>query len=424
MEFNHVSNFFKKNHIISILVLATITLTFHFSKASITSEHPEKPFLSSLPVLLLTPSLEYKPEEDQLTLHPERGLFFSFLKPNGYNFSYKLQGTSPDSPQAPAIFIIPGIGGVPSNKSVMYLSELAYNLGYSVITLTSSTHWSFAMAASSSGRTGHLPDDSRDLYNIIKHIKTKLEKKHHFYPSKWGILGSSYGTLDGSFLMAQDLKEKSFNFEFLFLINPPLNRSTAIAKVDDYFATGDQWPSKKKTSLKFEFLNRFNLFKILSIDSYETFRFVFPMEESELAWLMSKNFRDIILNSALIGNKLENIETKSANEAFNGNIIDYLRERLYKKHHKAHSPDDYFKLEQESNLTSILNQNNAEILTSKKVILFHSTNDYLSFPEGSSTLNELNKIEQHIYPFGGHLGILTDDNVIKDIQSSLVQLKY
>ena len=146
------------------------------------------------------------------------------------------------------------------------------------------------------------------------------------------------------------------------------------------------------------------------------------MTENELSWLLGSSFRDVVLNTAYVSNLLENIETSSAEKAFQGDILNYLRERLYKKYYGAQTPEDYLKLEQESDLSYALAKNNSEILNTKKVILFHSTNDYLSFPENNSILDEL-KMEKHIYPFGGHLGMITDMTIIKDLESTLVRLK-
>ena len=413
----------KKTKLLNLILMSLVILILSIqfaAQASPTSEHPEKPFLSSIPILFLSPSPNYSPKEAALTLHPERGAFVAFLKPNKYKYTYKVQ---PD-PQAPALIIIPGIGGVADDKSTLFLSELAYKNGYTVLTLTSSTHWSFALAVSTSGRAGHLPDDSKDLYQVIKAIKSKLEKQYHIQPATWGLMGTSYGALDSSFLFAQDLDEKEFQFQSLTLINPPLNRSTAITKVDQFFNYGNQWPAEKQNDLQLDFFNRLNLVNLhmIPLKTYDDLQSAFPMTENELSWLLGSSFRDVVLNTAYVSNLLENIETSSAEKAFQGDILNYLRERLYKKYYGAQTPEDYLKLEQESDLSYALAKNNSEILNTKKVILFHSTNDYLSFPENNSILDEL-KMEKHIYPFGGHLGMITDMTIIKDLESTLVRLK-
>lgn len=408
------------NPILMSLVILLLSIQFA-AQASPTSEHPEKPFLSTIPILFLSPSQNYVTKESSLTLHPERGAFAaSIFRQNKFNYNFKIQ---PD-PQAPAIIIIPGMGGVSDEKSTLYLSELAYKNGYTIITITSTTHWSFALAASSSGRVGHLPDDSKDLYEVIKLIKSKLEKSYQISPSAWSLMGASYGALDSSFLFAQDLEDKVFQFQSVILINPPLNRTMAVMKVDQFYNQGKQWPSQKKKDLEFDFLGRLVLvnLKMIPINTYTDLRSYFPMAEEELAWLLGSTFRKVVLNSAFISNRLENIETSLNEDAFQGDIVSYIRESLYKKHYGAQTPEDYLKLEQESDFMTALSKNNSEILNNKKVVLFHATNDFLSFPESDDLLNELN-MEKHIYPFGGHVGMISDAAVIKDLESTLIRLK-
>lgn len=417
-------SFLIKSNIAFTLVLTVVAL---FSsvvvQASATSEHPEKPFLSSIPAVLLAPSAKFNTDVGSLTLYPERSKLVSEKSKNLLQYNYKIQS----DPNAPMIIVIPGIGGLANSSSALYSAEMAYNLGYSIITLPSTTHWSFALAASATGRTGHMPADAKDLYQVIKAIKVKLEESHSIHPSQWGLIGASYGTLDSSFLMAQDLNEKVFNFQFLIVINPPLNRTLATTKVDEYYAYGKQWPDRKKSNLE-----RFMVQRILSatrginpIDTYQELEHAFPVEEKELAWLMAKLFRSVVLNSAGIGNLVEqsqNPSSTSPGASQSTLITDYLREKLYKKHYGAQKEVDFLKLENESNLSYALSKNNSELVRTKKIILFHSTNDYLSFPEGQDILNQLS-VEKYVYPYGGHLGILSDEIVLQQMKDVLMRLK-
>lgn len=402
------------------LIIIFSTFFHHYVFASAASENPNKPFLSSIPAVLLEPSHEFNPKVSSLTLHPERSAISPFTKKNKLSYTYKIQNNT----EAPMVILIPGIGGTANSNAILYLSEVVYKLGYSVITLTSSTHWSFALAASTSGRTGHLPADSSDMYQVIKAIKVIIEEKFQIHPSQWGLIGISYGTLDASFLLAQDLDQKEFKFNFLITINPPLSRSIAIEKVDQYFSIGAQWPKRKKKALELLFINRLlNVNQNINpIDTFNELEHAFPLEEQDLAWLMGDMFRRAILNTAYVGNRLENIPTQSSSDAFHGTMQNYLREKLYKKYYHAKSNKDYQRLENESELSYALNKNNSESMKNKKVILFHGMNDYLSFPEGEFILDQL-AVEKFVYSYGGHLGLLSDDKMIKDFQSVLLRLK-
>lgn len=164
-----------------------------------------KPFLSSMATLLLSNTPSFKMIIQKISLHPERDHLFKFKKKmDSLNYAFKLQS----NPKASMIVIIPGIGSTATDASTLYLAEQVYSLGFSVITLPSSTHWSFALAASSKGATGYLPSDSLDMYELLNAIKQNIYDNHSITPKHWGVLGTSYGTLDSAFLMKRDIEKK------------------------------------------------------------------------------------------------------------------------------------------------------------------------------------------------------------------------
>ncbi len=406
-------SFFYLLFIYIFLAIYLILLPNAFGSA--TSESAHKPFLSSIPVLLLEPSRHFKPHGASLTLWPERSTQMGNPKKNRIEYSYLLQ----EDLKAPMVILIPGMGGNASSNSLLYLAEIVYRSGYSVVLIPSSTHWSFALAASASGRTGHIPEDARDMHRVIQFIKGALEEKYQIQPSQWGLLGISYGALDGAFLL--NLNEGATQFNFLIMVNPPLNRSLAISKVDQYYAEGERWPKRKKDALEIHLVNRMLSVNtsINPIDTLQELERAFPLDEKELAWLLSRTFRISISHTAQIGNLLEQGEASSD---FRGNMIDYLRESIYKKRFKASTEDEFIKLEGQSELMTAIANNKADTEGAKKIILFHSTNDYLSFPEGLKSLDQL-PVEKHIYPYGGHLGLISDDKMIQDLEFVLSQIK-
>jgi hypothetical protein len=318
------------------------------------------------------------------------------------------------------IFLIPGMGGISFNGPTLYLAEIAFQQGFSVITLPSTTHWTFALAASASGRTGYLPEDSKDMYQLMNVIRAALVKKYHIKPKLWGLLGYSYGSLDGAFVLQQDLHSRLYNFDFLLMINPPLNRAVAIGKLDQYFAYGDQWtPGYRRSLLGFAQGRSSEIDKgQRRINTYRLLEEAFPLEEPVLAWLMAYEIRRGLLNTAFVGDLLEDRGTHSADEAFKGSIGKYLQERVY----RAKTADSASsEMEQASELSAVLTDNVKE-LAPKKIILFHSTNDYFSFPESEAMLKQA-VFETHLYDFGGHMGLISDESLIRDLQLSLAKLK-
>lgn len=406
---------------VTLFVVATIQPLSSLAWASSLMDHPERPFLSSVPALFLT-APQFSPHTETLNRFPARRLKISGL--NGYQdlrYTFRLQSNK----QAPVVFLIPGVGGTAETNTNLFLAELAYREGFAVITLPSTTHWSFALAGSTSGRPGHLPDDAKDLYQVMAMIKKNLEKNHGLQASKWGLVGYSYGGLDASFILDHDSRNKFFNFSFAVLISPPLERSVAIQKIDRYFAMGANWPENYKQQL-----NSFAQGRLVeiskggrSINSFEALEAAFPLKEAALAWLLANEFRRGILNSAHVGNLIENKSGSTINKAFVGSIGDYLNQTVQaQKNASSESAEPMANLAKASELKTVLNKNSSSLLRGRQVVIFHSRNDYTSFPEGESFLNTL-PIQKHIYDFGGHLGFLSDRQVLSDLRAVLNQLK-
>lgn len=393
--------------------------------ASPTSEHPEFPFLSSAPALFLHPS-NYEPKEAQITFHSERTEKLLLPEQNRLVYTFSIQ----KNPTAPLLFLIPGMGGFAFNGNTLYLAEIAFNLGYSVVTLPSTTHWSFAVAASSTGRTGYLPDDSQDMYFLISVIKKNLMRAYTINPNKWGLMGYSYGALDGAFLIAQDLKQHKFNFDFLLMLNPPLNRATAIAKVDKYFADGQRWSEKRRFNISSLAIGRFIDINdgLIKIETFDQLKSAFPLKESALSWLLAREFVTSVASSAYFGDLIENKKTPSTSagksSAFNTSITQYLRDSVYPAKMKS-THASLKTVEAQSELLTVLEQNKGELTSHTKVVMFHSLNDFLSFPEGTPILNTLknHKIEMKLFPFGGHMGFISDTSVVEELKAKLNSLK-
>jgi hypothetical protein len=206
------------------------------------------------------------------------------------------------------------------------------------------------------------------------------------------------------------------------MISPPLNRTTAIAKADQYFSYGEPWPSAYRNSLKGFALGR--AAEINSgqrkIDTYNQLEKAFPLKEPILAWIMASEFRNTILNTAKMGNFIESQNTLLAQEAFKGSITNYLREVVY-KNKLDHSDSSLSEIENDSELATVMREN-ANQFAKKKIILFHSTNDFFSFPESENLLNQ-GFYESHIYGFGGHLGYISDQSLVEDLKLTLLKLK-
>lgn len=380
---------------------------------------PLSPFLSSIPALFLQPN-DFEPDEAEITLHPERTDLPVYSDRNRLHYTYALQ----EDKTAPLLFVVPGTGGTANQSNTLFLAEIAYRQGYSVVTIPSTSHWSFALAASSDGRTGYLPKDGADNYKLLLTLRYRLEREEGIRPRKFGLIGFSYGGLDGEQLIQQDQRQHQFGFSFLIMINTPLNLMAAIQKVDNYYNQGSSWPEKTRMGLKSFAVGRSIDIANgrIKINTPEDLKRAFPLREERLAWILASSFRDSIRESALAAELVAG-RNVSAQEALPEtlDIGTYLKEKVFTPISKK----------QKRPIESLIADNNLMIAnahlangtpTTVKTIVFHSEDDFLSFPEFSDRLGGL-PAELHVAPSGGHLGNLTNPSVIKELKEVLLRVK-
>lgn len=374
-------------------------------------------FLESLPVLFMQ-AHDYEPTEHQLTLFPERSELPLIGDRNRLTYTYALQA----DPTAPLVFVLPGTGGAANQNSTLAVAEMAFKAGYSVITVPSTSHWSFAIAASSNGRTGFPPKDGEDNYRFLLTLKYRLEREAHLQPRQFGLIGFSYGGLDGDQLLRQDLRQKGFLFDFFIAINPPLDLMTAIRKVDRYHAASNGWSQQRiETLLGFaqgRFLEVAN--GHYQLETTADAERVFPLSEEKLAWLLSHNFRESVKDSASIAETVAGNPSgrfKSLSTSIETYLLDKVITPLSSKLHI--SVDELLSSLQ---FLGNLKPEQKRKLVKTKLILFHAKNDFLSFPEELKKLDAL-PLELRLYENGGHLGNMTTSSFRRDLRATLVRLK-
>jgi len=140
----------------------------------------------------------------------------------------------PQSHPAPLLFILPGIGSNAYSGLGTYFAGLFHEQDFQIVVLPSPMSWGFGLAASRSGAPGFAPDDARDLYDAMQRTLAVLETCYRVEPTRIAFMGASLGALEGAYLSIIDANERKIGIDTYLLVNPPLDLTYALTKVDEW----------------------------------------------------------------------------------------------------------------------------------------------------------------------------------------------
>jgi len=135
---------------------------------------------------------------------------------------------------APLAIVIAGTGGDGNTSKLSILRGALYGAGYHVLTMPSPTFPGFIVSASSTGVSGDLLQDSRDLYAAIGQILGHLPRRIHI--TDIDILGYSLGGAHAAVVKAIDAASAKPQFHRALMINPPVSLIASISRLDKLFA--------------------------------------------------------------------------------------------------------------------------------------------------------------------------------------------
>lgn len=140
-------------------------------------------------------------------------------------YLYRLQRES-----APLVFIIAGTGGGHNTSHNQITARALYDAGMHVVSLASPSQSGFITAAGSTGVPGNLPIDARDMYEVMKSIRKKLDADDRI--TDWYLTGYSLGASHSAYIARLDRDEGDFGFSRVLLVNPPLSLYNSVSRLD------------------------------------------------------------------------------------------------------------------------------------------------------------------------------------------------
>jgi hypothetical protein len=135
---------------------------------------------------------------------------------------------------APLVIVIAGTGSDGNSTSQARLRAILYGAGYHVLTMPSPTFPRFITAASSTGVSGDLLQDGRDLYAAMQAILARLPPRARF--TDLHIIGYSLGGANAAIVKSLDATEHHLNIHRAVMINPPVSLFSSLERLDLLFA--------------------------------------------------------------------------------------------------------------------------------------------------------------------------------------------
>jgi len=136
---------------------------------------------------------------------------------------------------APLAIVIAGTGGDGNTSKLSILRGALYAAGYHVLTMPSPTFPGFIVSTSSTGVSGDLMQDSRDLYAAIVQILAKLPRRIQI--TDIDILGYSLGGANAAVVKSIDAGEHKLHIHRALMINPPVSLIESVSRLDKLFVT-------------------------------------------------------------------------------------------------------------------------------------------------------------------------------------------
>jgi len=365
-------------------------------------------------------------EGRSITIFPERVTPDVFFYGSKLLYSVALQDS-----KAPLIFLIAGTGASHNGSKSVNMAKAFYQAGFHVVSISSPTYNNFVIAASKTGVVGHAERDAEDIYRVFEMIWAEL--KNEIDVSSFNLTGYSLGGFNAAYVSKLDDERKSFIFDRVLLINPPVSLYNSISLLD------------RMTQNIPGGINNFNEFVDKLINAYtNTYNEGFDagggdflykvyqslnLKDEELAALIGISFRissgslvftsDVMADYGYIKPKGMELNRYSVLDVYNEvslrlGFTDYYHEFFY-PYYRADYPN-----ESRDEFISAISLRSIEdyLRNTKKITVMHNADDVILEPGEIDFFPEVFGDRATIYPYGGHCGNMNyRDNVARMVAS-------
>jgi len=384
------------------------------------------------------PDFRLKEEPDQASLETLQSVLVSFNDPKfpdrGKTSSVKIPATGRklkftlwlQPEKAPIVYIVPGLGSHRLADTALALAELAYQNGFSVVSVSSPYNPEFMKHASTAAMPAYTPVDVHELHVAITEMDRRLEKRH---PNRLGaraLMGYSMGGFQTLFVagVAATNKAHLLKFDRYVGIDTPISLTYGISKIDEFYNAPLAWPRDERTD------NIENTFLKIAVSSQRVLkpRSEIPLSTIESRFLIGLTFRfilrDVIFSSQQRTN--QGVLQRPIRRFRRGPVYRELLQYSYTDYFQKFAVP-YYQARgvdlggaQELERAGDLRTHAVALQANPNVRIIVNENDFLLSPEDLKWLRLTFGSERlTVFERGGHLGNLSQPEVQKAILRTL-----
>lgn len=149
---------------------------------------------------------------------------------------------------APLVFYLPGLGSHRLDPSTLAYADMLYRRGYSVVAIASPFQREFMEFASTQAVPGYGPTDTDDVVEVLRLIRDDLRHWQGERIQTTALSGVSHGAYLTLAIAARESRGElgDLSFERYVAVNPPVDLSEALNRLDDMYNAPLAWPAAEQ----------------------------------------------------------------------------------------------------------------------------------------------------------------------------------
>jgi ABC-type transporter lipoprotein component MlaA len=331
---------------------------------------------------------------------------------------------------APILYLVPGLGAHRLSSSALALAEMAFDAGFSAVTISNSMNWEFMALGSSVAVPGNAPADARDVHVALDAIHRDLQERHPDLTEERVLMGYSLGAFHTFYIVAanQDPERELVDFDRYVTLDAPVRLLHGVEELDSFYAAPLALPEEERVEWVSNLLR-----KVMQLSGELEPTEELPLSEREAEFLIGLAFRVTLLSVLSSSQDREDLgvllteRTRWRRASAYEEMLDYsFMEYIYGfvvpwfASQRGESP--------EAAAEALIAENDLRFIgealrASGKVRHFANANDFLLADGDIEWLTDVLGPEHVLFfPAGGHLGGLFRPEVQEVVMNSVRDL--